>query len=90
MRMRKVSLHCRKRGLSPLSRSSTPIRDVDLKGCASLPELLLGLSECWAIYSGERPHQGLGNRTPEAVHRSSEGGGAEIVDRFGAAPRRCH
>jgi putative transposase len=53
--------------------------DVYLKGYASLPELLLGLTEYFAFYNGERPHQGLGNRTPEAVHRSGEGGGAEIV-----------
>jgi putative transposase len=59
--------------------------DVYLKGYASLPELLLGLTEYFAFYNGERPHQGLGNRTPEAVHRSGEGGGAEIVDRFGSA-----
>jgi hypothetical protein len=30
-------------------------------------------------------HQGLGYRTPAAVHRSGEGGGAEIVHRFGSA-----
>jgi putative transposase len=60
--------------------------DVYLKGYASLPELRLGLSAYFAFYNGERPHQGLGYRTPEAVHRSGEGGGARIVDRFGDAP----
>jgi putative transposase len=54
--------------------------DVYLKGYATLPELLLGLTEYFAFYNRERPHQGLGNRTPEAVHRSGEGGGAEIAD----------
>ncbi len=61
--------------------------DVYLKGYATLPELLLGLTEYFAFYNGERPHQSLGNRTPEAVHRSGEGGGAVIADRFGSAAR---
>jgi putative transposase len=65
--------------------------DIYLRGYGALPELLLGLTEYFAFYNGERPHQGLGNRTPDAVHRSGEGGGAEFVDRFGsAATRRCH
>ena len=59
--------------------------DIYLRDYARLPELVLGLTEYFAFYNGERPHQGLGNRTPEAVHRSGEGGGAEIVDRFGSA-----
>ena len=33
----------------------------------------------------ERPHQGLQNRTPEAVYQSASGGGAMIVDKHGAA-----
>ena len=60
--------------------------DVYLRGYASIPELLLGLTDYFAFYNGERPHQALGNRTPEAVYRSGEGGGARIVDRFGGAP----
>lgn len=59
--------------------------DVYLKGYATLPELLLGLTEYFAFYNGERPHQALGNRTPEAVHRAGAGGGAMIADRFGSA-----
>ncbi len=59
--------------------------DIDLKGDASLPELLLGLTESFAFYNHERPHQSLGYLTPEAVYRSGEGGGANIVDRFGKA-----
>lgn len=59
--------------------------DIYLRGYAGLPELLLGLTDYFVFYNGERPHQGLGNRTPDAVHRSGEGGGAEIVDRFGSA-----
>ena len=64
---------------------SVKYEDVYLKGYASLPELLLGLTEYFAFYNGERPHQSLGNRTPDAVYRSGEGGGASIVDRFGSA-----
>ena len=41
--------------------------DVDIKGYASLPEH-------FAFYSGERPHQSLGYRTPADVHRAGEGG----------------
>jgi putative transposase len=65
--------------------------DIYLKGYASLPELLLGLTEYFAFYNDERPHQALGYCTPEAVHRSGEGGGARIAEdgRAGAAPRRC-
>jgi putative transposase len=57
--------------------------DVYIKGYASLPELLLGLTEYFAFYNGERPHQSLGYRTPDDVYRSGDGGGARIVDRFG-------
>ena len=64
---------------------SVKYEDVYLKGYASLPELLLGLTEYFAFYNGERPHQGLGYRTPEAVYGSGEGGGARIADRFGLA-----
>ncbi|EGV27497.1 hypothetical protein ThidrDRAFT_4692 [Thiorhodococcus drewsii AZ1] len=48
-----------------------------------MPELLLGLTEYFAFYNGERPHQSLGYLTPDAVYRSGNGGGAKIVDRFG-------
>ncbi|MGB8144576.1 MAG: integrase core domain-containing protein, partial [Chromatiaceae bacterium] len=51
-----------------------------------LLELRLGLTEYFAFYNGERPHQSLGNRTPDAVYHSGEGGGARIVDRFGSPP----
>jgi putative transposase len=67
---------------------SVKYEDIYLKGYATLPELLLGLTEYFAFYNGERPHQGLGNRTPEAVYCSGEGGGARIAEpgqRQGAA-----
>ena len=60
--------------------------DIYLKGYASLLELRLGLTEYFAFYNGERPHQSLGNRTPDAVYHSGEGGGASIADRFGGTP----
>ena len=41
--------------------------DVYLKGYANLPELLLGLTEYFAFYNSARPHQSLGNRTPDVV-----------------------
>jgi putative transposase len=59
--------------------------DIYLKGYASLPELLLGLTEYFAFYNDERPHQALGYCTPEAVHRSGEGGGARIAEDGGSA-----
>ncbi len=63
--------------------------DVYIKGYASLPELLLGLTAYFAFYNGERPHQSLGYRTPDDVYRSEDGGGACIVDRFGDRPARA-
>ena len=59
--------------------------DVYLKGYASMGELLLGLTEYFAFYNGERPHQSLGQQTPNVVYRSAIGGGAMIVDKFGGA-----
>lgn len=59
--------------------------DVYLKGYASMGELLVGLTEYFAFYSGERPHQSLGQQTPDVVYRSAIGGGAMIVDKFAGA-----
>jgi putative transposase len=56
--------------------------DVYLKGYASMGELMLGLSDYFAFYNGERPHQSLGNKTPDLVYRTALGGGAMIVDKF--------
>ncbi len=56
--------------------------DVYLKGYASMGELIVGLTEYFAFYNGERPHQSLGQKTPETVYRSAIGGGAVIVDKF--------
>jgi len=56
--------------------------DVYLKGYASMGELMVGLAEYFAFYNGERPHQSLGQKTPEVVYRTAIGGGAVIVDKF--------
>ena len=64
---------------------SVKYEDIYLKHYASLPELRLGLGEYFAFYNGERPHQGLANRSPDLVYRSAVGCGARIVDRFGSA-----
>ena len=59
--------------------------DVYLKGYGSMGELTLGLAEYFAFYNGERPHQSLGQKTPNAVYRAATGGGAVIVDKFSSA-----
>ena len=64
---------------------SVKYEDVYLKGYGSMGELTLGLAEYFAFYNGERPHQSLGQKTPNAVYRTATGGGAVIVDKFGGA-----
>ena len=56
--------------------------DVYLKGYASPPELLLGLTEYFVFYNKERTHQSLGYSTPDEVYRTAIGGGAKIVDKY--------
>ena len=64
--------------------------DVYLKGYATMVELLLGLTQYFGFYNGERPHQALNNRTPEAVYRSGSGGGSLIIDKYPRAePVSC-
>ena len=58
--------------------------DVYLKGYGTVDELLLGLTQYFSFYNGERPHQGLKNSTPDAVYQSGAGGGAMIVNKYGA------
>ncbi len=60
--------------------------DVYLSGYATVGELLIGLTKYFVFYNGERMHQSLGNKTPDAVYASGVGGGALIVDRF---PRKA-
>jgi len=59
--------------------------DVYLKGYATMGELMIGLAEYFVFYNGERPHQSLGDRTPDVVYRTGIGGGAMILDKFGGA-----
>ena len=71
---------------------SVKYEDVYLKGYSNTMELMIGLTEYFVFYNGERPHQSLGNRTPAAVYTTASGGGARIVDKFsktGAAPSSC-
>ena len=56
--------------------------DVYLKGYGSMGELRIGLKEYFDFYNTERPHQSLGQRTPETVYRTALGGGALIVEKF--------
>lgn len=69
--------------------------DVYLKGYATMGELTIGLTQYFAFYNAERPHQSLGYQTPCEVYASGQGGGAMIVDKFGGPreqppePSRC-
>jgi len=56
--------------------------DVYLKGYATMIELTIGLSEYFTFYNSERPHQSLGQRTPDVVYQTGIGGGAMIVDKY--------
>ena len=60
--------------------------DVYLNGYATMGELQMGLTKYFVFYNGERPHQALGNSTPDVVHTSRVGGGAIIVDKYGVKP----
>ena len=57
--------------------------DVYLKGYSTMGELTTGLKSYFAFYNGERPHQSLGQKTPDFVYRTAVGGGAMIIDKFG-------
>ncbi len=56
--------------------------DVYLQGYGTVVELTAGLTQYFAFYNNERPHQSLGNVTPEMVYRTAIGGGAMIVDKY--------
>lgn len=60
--------------------------DVYLKEYASMDELRRGLGEYFTFYNGERPHQSLAFKTPDAVYRTATGGGAKIVDKYPREP----
>ncbi|MEY3807617.1 MAG: hypothetical protein RI893_593 [Pseudomonadota bacterium] len=44
----------------------------------------LGLTEYFMFYNEERRHQSLGYKTPSVVYQTATGGGAKIVDKYGA------
>jgi putative transposase len=56
--------------------------DVYLKGYGTIVELTAGLAKYFVFYNGERPHQSLGNVTPDVIYRTAIGGGAVIVDKY--------
>lgn len=61
---------------------SIKYEDIYLRGYASMGELMIGLTEYFDFYNGERPHQSLSNLTPDQVYKTGQGGGAKIVDNF--------
>jgi putative transposase len=56
--------------------------DVYLKGYATMIELRIGLAEYFTFYNGERPHQSMGQKTPEVVYKTASDGGAMIIDKY--------
>lgn len=56
--------------------------DIYLKAYATVPELLLGLTDYFSFYNAERPHQALNYKTPDSVYTNAHGGGALIIDKF--------
>ena len=43
---------------------------------------MIGLTEYFAFYNIQRPHQSLGQIPPDVVYRSGIGGGAMILDKY--------
>jgi len=66
---------------------SVKYEDVYLKGYATVSELMIGLLEYFTFYNGERPHQSLGQLTPDVVYQTSIGGGAMIMDKYPRAEK---
>lgn len=56
--------------------------DSYLRGYSSINELTLGLTDYFQFYNAERPHQSLGNLTPDQVSCTGKGGGASVPDHF--------
>ena len=50
-----------------------------------MAELTVGLAEYFAFFNSERPHQGIGNKKPDDVYATRQGGGASIPDYFSDA-----
>ena len=62
---------------------SVKYEDVYLKGYTSMGQLLIGLTQYFGFYNSERPHQALGDKTPDHIYNSATGGGALIIDKYG-------
>ncbi len=58
--------------------------EVYLKQYGNLQALSAGLTDYFAFYNSERPHQSLGYETPDRVYQFATGGGAKIVDKYNA------
>ena len=63
---------------------SVKYENVYLNGYATMGELLRGLSKYFVEYNSDQPHQAFGNKTPGEVYESASGGGAMIVEKYGA------
>ena len=50
-----------------------------------MTELTVGLAEYFAFYNSEGPHQGIGNKIPNDVYATRQGGCASISDYFNDA-----
>lgn len=68
--------------LSSVTGSSVKHEDVYLGGYATMGELMIGLTEYFVFYNVRRPHQPLGNKTPNVVYRTATNGGAMILDKY--------
>lgn len=62
---------------------SLKYEDIYLKSYSTVAELTLGLMEYFTFYNSERPHQSLGDQTPDEVYAAGVGGGAMIPEHFG-------
>lgn len=67
---------------------SVKYEDIYLKAYAGVPELLIGLTKYFELYNTNRPHQSLGDATPDLVYQTGRGGGACIVDKYPKADRK--
>ena len=62
--------------------------DIYLNGYANMGELMLGLTAYMSFYNEERFHKSLGNGTPGEVYKTGIGGGAMILEKYGAVDDR--
>ena len=57
---------------------SVKYEDIYLREYATIPALLTGLKRWFARYNSWRPHQALGNLTPDKVYQSRSSGPGEV------------